>query len=121
MRRQNAEAGAYFQSPLIQIMTASFQRACAVALLCSAVVAGSFAAQLIRDGRPAGVLVVPEAAPQARTAAERIQKIVAEMSGARLEIVPESAPLPRGLLPVYVGHTRFAASKGIRQQGLKPE
>jgi hypothetical protein len=82
---------------------------------------GASAAQLARDGRACAVLVVPDAAAQAREAAERIQRTVADMSGARLEIVTESAPPPRGLVPVYVGHTKFAAANGIRQQDLKPE
>ena len=43
------------------------------------------------------------------------------MSGARLELVSESAGTPAGLVPVYLGHTKFAAAKGIRSQDLKPE
>ena len=27
----------------------------------------------------------------------------------------------RGLVPLYVGHTQFAAAQGIRQADLKPE
>ena len=89
--------------------------------LLAAGLANAFAAQLTREGRPAAVLVVPDAAPQARSAAERLQKIIAEMSGAKLDIVAESASPARGLVPVYVGHTRFAASSGIRAADLKPE
>jgi hypothetical protein len=88
----------------------------------TACLAGSApAAQLTRDGKPAAVLIVPDSAAQARSAAERIQKVIADMSGAKLEIVSESAAAPRGLVPVYVGHTKFAAAKGIRQPDLKPE
>lgn len=97
-------------------------RPIAAGLLLLAATAGQLdAAQLVREGRPAAVLIVPDSASQAESAAERIQRIVAEMSGASLEIVGESASRPAGLLPVYVGHTRFAASKGIRQDDLKPE
>ena len=79
------------------------------------------AAQLTREGRPAAVIVVPDSGAQARSAAERIQKMVTAMSGAQLEIVAESSAPPKGLLPVYVGHTRFAAAQGIRPGELKPE
>jgi hypothetical protein len=79
------------------------------------------AAQLTKDGRPAAVLVVPDSAAQARSAAERLQKTIADMSGAKLEIVAESAAPPRGLVPIYVGQTKFAAANGIRQEELKPE
>ncbi len=79
------------------------------------------AAQLTRDAKPAAVLVVPDAAAQAREAAERIQSVVAEMSGAKLAIITESTSAPAGLVPVYVGATRFAAAHGIRVADLKPE
>ena len=86
-----------------------------------AAAAHSGAARLTQEGRPAAVLVVPDSSVQAMAAAERIQQTVAEMSGATLAIVPESAHPPAGSLPVYVGQTRFAASQGIRQVDLKPE
>jgi hypothetical protein len=79
------------------------------------------AAQLTKEGRPVAVLVVPDSSAQAGAAAERIQRILAQMSGARLEIIRESAPRPAGLLPVYVGQTRFAASSGIQEKDLRPE
>lgn len=93
----------------------------AAALLGIANTSQVMAAQLVREGRPAAVLVVPDSAAQARAAAERIQRIVADMSGAKLEIVAESGPLPRGVISVFVGHTKFAGAKGIRQEILKPE
>lgn len=93
----------------------------AAVFLLGAAAQRSEAAQLTRDGRPAAVLVVPDSSVQAQAAAERIQKVLGEMSGAGLDIVRESARRPGRLLPVYVGHTRFAASKGIRQEALKPE
>ena len=92
-----------------------------VALIAVSSASGTLAANLTKAGRPSAVLIVPESAPQARAAAERVQNIIAEMSGARLEIVSESAAPSGSLLPIYVGHTRFAASKGVRPQDLKPE
>ena len=89
--------------------------------LAAALPAPAFAAQLTKDGRPTAVLVVPASGDQARDAAGRIQKLVTDMSGARLEIVTESAAVPAGLVPVYVGHTRFAAAQGIRAADLAPE
>jgi hypothetical protein len=79
------------------------------------------AAQLTRDGRPTSALIVAESSAQARAAAERIQALVTQMSGATLPIVGESAAVPQGLTPVYVGQTRFAATKGIRLHDLQPE
>lgn len=79
------------------------------------------AAQLTKGGRPTAVLVVPDSCAQADAAAERIRQVVGEMSGASLEIIHESASRPAGLLPVYVGHTRFAASNGARVENLDPE
>jgi hypothetical protein len=97
-------------------------RICRLTLaLTAALSATAFAAQLTQDGKPAAVLIVPDSAAQARSAAERLQNVIADMSGAKLDIVSESATPPRGLVPVYVGHTKFAAAKGIRQQDLKPE
>lgn len=97
-----------------------FRSALAFIFLCLA--AGeSTAAQLTKEGQPTAVLVVPDFSAQARAAAERMQEIITEMSGAKLTIIGESATPPAGLLPVYVGHTRFAAAKGIRPQDLKPE
>ena len=43
----------------------------AVALL-AALAGQAFASQLTKDGRAAAVLIVPDSAPQARAAAERI-------------------------------------------------
>jgi hypothetical protein len=93
----------------------------ATALFCAIASGPLCAAELTRAGRPAAVLIIPDDATQARAAAERIQRYIVEMSGARLEIIAESKAPVRGLLPVYVGHTRFAAANGIRPDGLKPE
>jgi hypothetical protein len=78
------------------------------------------AAEIVKGGRPAAVLVVPGPAGQAASAARRIRDVVAQMSGARLEVATEGAAV-QNLLPIYVGPTRFAAGKGIRQEELKPE
>lgn len=96
-------------------------RICIVLCLALGAVSLAPAAQLTRDGQPAAVLVVPDSARQAREAADRIQKGIAAMSGATLPIVSESAAAPAGMLPIHVGPTRFAASKGLRQRDLKPE
>jgi hypothetical protein len=94
-------------------------KTCALFLLAGS---GSIAAQLTRDGKPTAVFVVPDAAPQARAAAERMQAIIAEMSGAKLAIVTESTTSSAaGLVPVHVGWTRFAAAQGIQQKDLEPE
>jgi hypothetical protein len=79
------------------------------------------AAQLTREGRPAAVLIVPDGSAQAEAAARRIQQTLAAMSGASLEIVRESAVRGTQLLPIYVGQTRFAASRGLRQETFEPE
>lgn len=79
------------------------------------------AAQLVADGKPLAVLVTAdEPTAGARSAAALIARTLEKMSGARLAIATESTH--KGpLLPVYVGHTRFAEKKGIAQKNLGPE
>jgi len=91
----------------------------------SAVAVESRGATLTRNGKATSIIVVPDKAPRVcQEAAELLQKTVAKISGAIIPIQPEgraSAPASTQMVWVSVGNTRFARSKGVKPDAMKPE
>lgn len=91
--------------------------------------AGAFALDLVKDGRPAGVIVVPEV-PSAteQQAASTLARYLQMASGAEMRVVKES-DLPGDAdveyihgeydVAVSVGRTRMAWQAGVTDEGLK--
>jgi hypothetical protein len=113
-----------------------FAAAAFVALLVLS--SGACAIVLTRDGRAAAAIVISQGAAAAkpwipvigkaaappskvRLAAEELQRGIEKMSGARLPIVGDDAPLPKGAV-VLVGASRHTQSLGLDlPRGLTPD
>jgi len=83
---------------------------------------GETVGALVRDGEPAGCIVVPAgASDHERTAATELQAYLARMSGAELPVIGEGEPTEG--YPAYVGRTEFARAGGLldRAAGLGEE
>jgi len=95
---------------------------CVLALSCICSAALGF--DIVRDGKPAAVIVTPAADGQAEEihkwtvmAAEWVRDYVKQATGAELEIVSEP-DVPQGNI-ISVGHTKLAADAGIGTDDLK--
>lgn len=77
------------------------------------------------NGKASSIIVVPDKdSGVSRKAAELLQKTLAKMTGAAIPIQPESqvsGPASAERVWVSVGNTRFARSKGVAPEALKPE
>ena len=76
-----------------------------------------FALDLIRNGRPVSLIVMPESAtPLQKQSAEKLAKYLEMASGAKLKVIYEFSG-PHGTL-ISFGKTRMAEAAGITEQGL---
>ncbi len=93
----------------------------AVALAVGAILLAAVRAQaldLIRDGRPASTIVLPDnATPLEQEGAQTLVKYLKLASGAELPIAKESDK-PAGTL-ISIGHTKLAERAGVTEKGLK--
>ncbi|MFB3826628.1 MAG: DUF4838 domain-containing protein [Bryobacteraceae bacterium] len=89
------------------------------------VIAAAQGATLVRNGKATSVIVVPDReAAVAREAARLLQGTLLKMTGAKIPIEPEGragTPAPAGRVWISAGDTRFARSKGIAPEALRPE
>ena len=88
-----------------------------VSLVSAALSGASDAAEfIVRDGKPrAEIVVLAQAAPTVRLAAEQLQRSVREMTGAELPLV--TAP-GAASVKVYVGRSRYTEELGIKVDDL---
>ena len=90
-----------------------------------ALTASSQGATLTRNGKASSIIVVPDKDSRvSRDAAELLQKTLAKMTGAAIPVQPEgrvSGPASAESVWISVGNTRFARSKGVTPEALKPE
>lgn len=70
---------------------------------------------LVIDGKANSVIVVPEdSSDKTRAAAEDLRDCLLKMSGADIPLLSEdTADVPAGHVPVFVGDTKYARSRGI--------
>ena len=89
--------------------------AAVVLVLCAG---GAFAAQIVRDGQPAAEIVLDaNAQASVRVAAEQIQKYIAKMSGAKLDLV--TAPTGRFRSRLFVGQSAATKALGFTLEDVK--
>lgn len=71
--------------------------------------------ELVIDGKACSVIVVPgHCSDKTRAAAEDLRNCVLKMSGADIPLLSEdTAVVPAEYVPVYVGDTNYARSRGI--------
>lgn len=90
-----------------------------VAMLIAAISGPASALDLVIDGEPAAVIVVPDEPLEVETyAAEELRHHLRKASGAELEIIGESEPAGDGLGHVYIGRTRATLAAGIDSETL---
>jgi len=78
---------------------------------------------IVENGQPQAAIFAPTNEPHAQKAAAEIQKYVEKMSGAKLAIVAEGAPVEESLPStlIQVGHTEAAKKAGVRiPDGFNP-
>ena len=78
---------------------------------------------LVKDGRANAEIVIADDSPRSvQFAAEELQTYIEKMSGARLQIVIETADRESkglGSIPIYVGESVATRRTGVTAQGLK--
>ena len=99
----------------MNLRLATFAARWAALLLCAAALGQSpaVAMEIVKSGRPAAVIVIPDAPlPAVTAAADELQYHLRKATGAKLDMVKESAAPAQGA-KVFLGATRPASQNGL--------